>query len=108
MLQDDKLKELESLAATLMDSHESPEAWVAYAFLAKCQRKSDKALYFAQKVRLLIMLRCCCTIRFFLLERCASFPFIRFFCLLWLLSSTLRDLYSMSFSERLHMKIMNR
>lgn len=49
LAQDDKLKELESLAATLMDSHESPEAWVAYAFLAKCQRKSDKALYFAQK-----------------------------------------------------------
>ncbi|KHN73620.1 Anaphase-promoting complex subunit 7, partial [Toxocara canis] len=49
LAQDDKLKELENLAATLMDSHESPEAWVAYAFLAKCQRKSDKALYFAQK-----------------------------------------------------------
>ncbi|MFH4977430.1 hypothetical protein AB6A40_004139 [Gnathostoma spinigerum] len=49
LAQDQKVKELEDLAASLMESHESFEAWIAYAFLAKCQRKSDAALYFAEK-----------------------------------------------------------
>ncbi|VDN19810.1 unnamed protein product [Gongylonema pulchrum] len=42
-------KDLENLAAALMENHESPEAWVAYAFLAKCQKRYEKALGFADK-----------------------------------------------------------
>lgn len=41
---------MENLSATLMDAQETPEAWVAYAFLAKCQKRHDKALYFTEKV----------------------------------------------------------
>ncbi|VDN03502.1 unnamed protein product [Thelazia callipaeda] len=49
LAQERNYKDLENLAGTLMDAQESPEAWVAYAFLAKCQKKYDKALHFAQK-----------------------------------------------------------
>lgn len=48
--QEQNYKDLENLAATLMDAQETPEAWVAYAFLAKCQKRYDKALYFTEKV----------------------------------------------------------
>uniref|UniRef100_A0A0R3RFB4 TPR_REGION domain-containing protein n=1 Tax=Elaeophora elaphi TaxID=1147741 RepID=A0A0R3RFB4_9BILA len=49
LAQEQNYKDLENLAATLMDAQETPEAWVAYAFLAKCQKRHDKALYFTEK-----------------------------------------------------------
>uniref|UniRef100_A0A915PQU8 Uncharacterized protein n=1 Tax=Setaria digitata TaxID=48799 RepID=A0A915PQU8_9BILA len=49
LAQEQNYKDLENLAATLMDAQETPEAWVAYAFLAKCQKRYDKALYFTEK-----------------------------------------------------------
>uniref|UniRef100_A0A0N5ALW1 TPR_REGION domain-containing protein n=1 Tax=Syphacia muris TaxID=451379 RepID=A0A0N5ALW1_9BILA len=56
--QDHKLKELESLGANLMLAAESPEAWIAYGFLAKCQGKHDSALFFAQKAIIIVYVAC--------------------------------------------------
>lgn len=52
LCQEQKYKELENLAGSLMDVHESPQAWIAYALLAKCHKRHDQAFYFIHKVRL--------------------------------------------------------
>ncbi|CAJ0579750.1 unnamed protein product, partial [Mesorhabditis spiculigera] len=50
LYRDDDMKDLESLAVTIMDRNEHcMEAWICFGYLARLQNKLDRALHFAFK-----------------------------------------------------------